>query len=198
MVAVAVRACLVFDDGLKGAFEEARLPAAECLGLGRVYEEMGDLGTAEAAYHAVLHGAPASAAEARLDVRGRALQALALLLKRRRRHKDAARRLGASGRRGPGALGGGPGGALPSTGSTGAATPGGRGVALPLAHQRWLATIPAGNSSQRQGPPRDALLGTGALGLPRPGQLIPPPGPSGPPGTEAGAPRGVIIPTVPG
>jgi uncharacterized protein len=31
MVAVAVRACLVFDDGLNGA-----VPSAECLGLGRV------------------------------------------------------------------------------------------------------------------------------------------------------------------
>ncbi|HEX2515670.1 MAG TPA: ribonuclease H-like domain-containing protein, partial [Chloroflexota bacterium] len=89
MVAVAVRACLVFDDGLNGA-----VPSAECLGLGRVYEEMGDLDAAEAAYHAVLRGArgpeEARPEEARLEVRGRALQALALLLKRRRRHEDAA------------------------------------------------------------------------------------------------------------
>jgi hypothetical protein len=117
---------------------------------------MGNLDAAEQAYRTVLGGVrPAGGArleQARLEVRGRALQALALLLKRRRRHEDAAavwERLAAE-------------------------VPEQAVVALvelakywehrrrdprrardyaSLAHERWLATIPAADPSRRRALP---------------------------------------------
>ena len=122
-------------------------------------------------------------------MRGRALQALALLLKRRRRHEDAAavwERLVAE-------------------------VPAHSVVALvelskywehrrrdprrardyaSLAHQRWLATIPAGDSSQRRALPgmRSWEPAPSASRAPDDFSRAP-----GPPGTEAGARRGVIV-----
>ncbi len=87
MVALAIRACSMFDDGLgdseRGAGGPA-LGAAEYIGLGRVYEQLGNAPAAERAYRAALAGRLSA------DLRGRVLQALALLLKRTRRHEDAA------------------------------------------------------------------------------------------------------------
>jgi uncharacterized protein len=93
MVAVAVRACGAFDGGLaqgepgepgeRGAGGPAVSPA-ECIGLGRVYQDLGNLDAAERAYRVALAGRLAP------ELRARALHALASLLKRRKRHEDAA------------------------------------------------------------------------------------------------------------
>ena len=61
-----------------------RAGAAEWIGLGRVYEEVGNLDAAERAYRLAVAGVLAA------ELRARAYQALAALLKRRRRHEDAA------------------------------------------------------------------------------------------------------------
>jgi uncharacterized protein YprB with RNaseH-like and TPR domain len=87
MVALAIRACLAFDGGLAGTGAGAapgRAGAAEWIGLGRVYEEVGNLDAAERAYRLAVAGVLAA------ELRARAYQALAALLKRRRRHEDAA------------------------------------------------------------------------------------------------------------
>jgi tetratricopeptide (TPR) repeat protein len=87
MVALAIRACLAFDGGLAGTGTGAasgRAGAAEWIGLGRVYEEVGNLDAAERAYRLAVAGVLAA------ELRARAYQALAALLKRRRRHEDAA------------------------------------------------------------------------------------------------------------
>lgn len=95
MVALAIRACLTFDGGLADADDIPHgtggdLPrrpassAAEHAGLGRVYEQLGNVTAAERAYRTALAGRLAP------DLRGRVLQALAMLLKRTGRHEDAA------------------------------------------------------------------------------------------------------------
>jgi uncharacterized protein YprB with RNaseH-like and TPR domain len=81
MVAVAVRACGAFDGGLAS---NGAVSPAECIGLGRVYQDLGNLDAAERAYHLALAGRLAP------ELRARALHALASLLKRRKRHEDAA------------------------------------------------------------------------------------------------------------
>ncbi|HEX2032903.1 MAG TPA: ribonuclease H-like domain-containing protein [Chloroflexota bacterium] len=85
MVAVAIRACLAFDCGTgQGRDGHAQLSAAEYVGLGRVYEQLGNLEAAEGAYRAALAGRlPA-------ELRARTLLTLAALLKRTRRHDEAA------------------------------------------------------------------------------------------------------------
>jgi uncharacterized protein YprB with RNaseH-like and TPR domain len=85
MVAVAIRACLAFDGGLAAGDGAGGVAgAAEWIGLGRVYEEVGNLDAAERAYRLALAGVLAA------ELRARAYHALAGLLKRRRRHEDAA------------------------------------------------------------------------------------------------------------
>jgi tetratricopeptide (TPR) repeat protein len=81
MVAVAVRACGAFDGGLAS---DGAVSPAECIGLGRVYQDLGNLDAAERAYHVALAGRLAP------ELRARALHALASLLKRRKRYEDAA------------------------------------------------------------------------------------------------------------
>ncbi|MBI3974739.1 MAG: ribonuclease H-like domain-containing protein [Chloroflexi bacterium] len=106
IVALAIRACDVFEQGStadlppgprpqgkengmaasSGGSEtlSAPLSAAECVSLGRLLEQLGDAGAAERLYRRALDGAPAP------ELRARATMALAALLKRSRRHDDAA------------------------------------------------------------------------------------------------------------
>jgi hypothetical protein len=108
MVALAVRACGVFDEGRRtndegrnaeavdplpsssvsslrsGQAPRPQLSAAEQFGLARVYEQLGSVQAAERAYRAALDGALPR------DLRWRTSLALAALLKRGGRHDEAA------------------------------------------------------------------------------------------------------------
>jgi tetratricopeptide (TPR) repeat protein len=83
MVAIATRACSMLDAPL-ASDSPSTLSAAEQLGLARVFEQMESPEAAERAYRAALAGSLP------VDLRCRALMGLASLLKRRRRHDDAA------------------------------------------------------------------------------------------------------------
>jgi len=87
MVAIATRACAMFDAPLDAPLKRDpthTLSAAEYLGLARVFEQMDNLDAAERAYRAALGGSLP------IDLRCRTLLGLAALLKRLRRHDDAA------------------------------------------------------------------------------------------------------------
>ena len=74
-------------DGQREDGREQRVAAvepAECVGLARVFEQLEDWDAAERAYRTAIGG------RLRVELRVRALMGLAALLKRRRRHEDAA------------------------------------------------------------------------------------------------------------
>ncbi len=87
MVAIASRACSMIDESPEDADAPStrpRLSAAEQVGLARVFEQMESLDSAERSYLAALAGVLT------VDLRVRALMGLAGILKRRRRHDEAA------------------------------------------------------------------------------------------------------------
>ena len=190
MVAVAMRACLGFDGGLgTGA---APWPAAECLGLGRVYEEMGDLDAAERAYR-LARGRASWRAEARPRCAGGPCRPWPCSSS-----AGAGTRTpppsGSVWRRGPGAVGGGPGGAGQVLGAPPARPPA-RPRDSPPGPPALAGRAPRRPSAPLPGPARDALRER----RPRPpgaaGRLLPAPGPprpeaarpgvTGPPSREA-------------
>jgi uncharacterized protein len=92
MVALATRACAMLEDALEPdaqprsryAGQTPKLSAHEQLGLARIFEQMSSAEAAERAYRAALAGSLPS------ELRARASLGLAALLKRHRRHHDAA------------------------------------------------------------------------------------------------------------
>ena len=92
MVALATRACAMLEGALDPEAEPRpryarptpNLSAHEQLGLARIFEQMSNIEAAERAYRAALAGSLPS------ELRARAALGLAALLKRHRRHHDAA------------------------------------------------------------------------------------------------------------
>lgn len=87
MVSLAIRACGALESATAGdrhRRRQDRLSAAEYVGLAHVYEQLGNLEAAEGAYRSALDGSLLP------EVRWRTMLELASLLKRTRRHEDAA------------------------------------------------------------------------------------------------------------
>jgi uncharacterized protein YprB with RNaseH-like and TPR domain len=89
MVSLAIRACGALESATAGEGAARRRPpdrlsAPEYVGLAHVYEQLGNLTAAEGAYRSALDGSLLP------EVRWRTMLELAALLKRTRRHEDAA------------------------------------------------------------------------------------------------------------